>query len=116
MAAIRGAICAENTVDDISEKSLAMMNTILEKNGLAPNDVCAALFSATKDLNACYPARSVRENLAMTKTAFMCFAEMDVKNGLDHCIRVCVLTDKLKQADCVHCYIGKASVLREDLQ
>lgn len=115
MGAIRGAICAENTAEDISEKSVALFKDILEKNRLEPSDVDAVFFSVTKDLNACYPAESVRKNFAMKNAAFMCFAEMNAENGLPKCIRVCVFTEKISQKDCVHRYIGEAAVLRKDL-
>lgn len=115
MGAIRGAICAENTVEDISCKSLQLVSEIVTKNGVALSDIEAIIFSVTEDLNACYPARSVREQLKLPNVAFMCFAEMKVPNSLAHCIRVCVVVNGLPQSDCKHCYLGEAAVLRADL-
>lgn len=115
MGAIRGAICAENSIEDISSKSLLLIKKIMEANSLIPEDISAVIFSCTRDLNACYPAKSVRENLNLPNVAFMCLTEMDVVNSLSNCIRVCVIVDNILQKDCKHCYIDKAAILRQDL-
>lgn len=115
MGVIRGAICAENSQNDIFDKATELVQKICEQNNLSPSDVDAVIFSATDDLDACYPAKAVRERLAMPNAAFMCLAEMKVKGSLDHCLRVSVFTPKILQSDCKHCYIGRASCLRNDL-
>lgn len=116
MGAIRGAICAQNTSADISSKSLQLVNEIIAVNSLNVNDIQAIFFSTTRDLNACYPAKRVREELKLDKVAFMCFQEMETKDSLPKCIRVCVLVDRVPQSACVHCYLGEASSLRSDLK
>ena len=116
MGAIRGATCAANTSADISEKAIELLSEIFSLNNINPHDVDAVIFSATRDLDACYPARAVRLHFQMKNAAFMCLAEMDVEGSLDHCLRVCVLTSKVPQCDCKHCFLGRASCLRVDLQ
>lgn len=115
MGVIRGAICAENTENDISLRAVELVSAILSANALSCGDVEAVFFSATSDLDARYPATAVRERLAMDDVAFMCFAEMRVRGSLDHCLRVSVFAPKLNQDECKHCYIGRASCLRQDL-
>lgn len=115
MRAIRGAICAQNTAEDISAKALELVREIFERNNLQFKSVSAIIFTATPDLDACYPATAVREWLNDSNVAFLCAQEMAVKGSLDHCIRVCVIADGDKD-HCSHCYLGKASVLRPDLQ
>lgn len=115
MGAIRGAICAENTVADIEKNAIELVDEILAQNNLKPSDVDAVFFTATCDLNACYPAKAVRLRFEMTKVAFMCLAEMNVIGGLDHCLRVCVFAPKIQQNNVKHCYIGRAKQLRNDL-
>ena len=116
MGAIRGAICAENTAEDISAKSLQLVSEIIARNNVDAKHITAIFFSCTQDLNACYPAKSVRANLGLSNVAFMCFAEMNVINSLAHCIRVCVFVEGLAQEQCKHCYLGEASALRVDLE
>ena len=112
ISVIRGAICAENNKESISDNAVALVNEILAKNCLVAEDVLAVFFSATSDLNACYPATKVRETL-LPDASFMCFAEMQVEGSLDHCLRVSVFA---KTAEAKHCYLGRASKLRPDIQ
>lgn len=115
MGVIRGAICAENTQADISDKAVQLLKEIFLQNNLKPSDVDAVIFTATNDLDACYPATAPRERLAMNNVAFMCLAEMPTQGSLDHCLRVSVFVPSASQSVCKHCYIGRASSLRQDL-
>ncbi len=115
MRAIRGAICADNTAEDISARAVELVTQIMRRNMLTTEQVNAVIFSATADLDACYPAAAVRETLALDKAALMCLQEMNVSGSLDHCIRVCVLAEGLTQSECIHCYLGRAAALRSDL-
>lgn len=116
MAVIRGAICANNTIEDISSKSLELVNSIIQENNVDLQHISAIVFSATKDLNACYPAKAVREHLCLSNVAFLCFQEMDVVGSLDHCIRVGIIVDDFSQSNVKHIYIGRAQDLRKDLK
>lgn len=116
MGAIRGAICADNTIQDVEEKSVRLVTQILTANNIAVDDVEAVFFSVTADIDVCYPAKSVRERLSMSNVAFMCLAEMRVQESIGNCIRVCVFAPGLAQKECVHCYVGQAKVLRPDLE
>ncbi len=115
MGVIRGAICAQNTTEDISAQAVVLVSEILSRNKLQKDDVQAIIFTCTADLDACYPAAAVREWLDNPQIAYMCAQEMNVEGSLDHCIRVCVISDVLNQKECKHCYLGKAAVLRSDL-
>ena len=114
MKAIRGAICAQNTKDDIAEKSVTLVRTIFEKNSLKKEDITAIIFTATKDLFAEYPAKSVRLQLDLPNVAFLCLQEMFVENSLNNCIRVCVFAEGTGEA--THCYLGEAQKLRADIK
>lgn len=114
MGVIRGAICAENTKNSISNKAVELVKEILTQNNLRATDVDAIIFSATNDLNACHPATAVREQFLMNNVAFMCLTEMAVRVSLDHCLRVSVFAPSVAQSKCKHCYLGRARVLRED--
>ena len=108
---IRGAICAENTAASISESAETLVKVIMARNCLAAEQISAVFFSATADLNACYPATQVRKTL-LPNVAFMCFQEMSVKGSLPGCIRVSVFAET---ETVQHCYLGKAAQLRPDL-
>ncbi len=116
MIIIRGAVFARNTKESISQKSLKLVETILERNNLQPSCVSGVFFTATADLDACYPAELTRKTLLPQSTAFMCAREMAVAGGASHCIRVAVFADTdVKQENAVHCYLDGAEILRPDL-
>lgn len=116
MAAIRGAICAQNTAEDISRCAVELVSVILERNALSTESVEAVIFSATADLDACYPASAVRKQFDLPQAAFFCTHEMNVVGSLDHCLRVLIIADGISQSDVRHCYLGRASELRPDLK
>ena len=118
MAWIRGAICAENNAESIKKQTLKLFNQVVLQNSLNLCDIQAVLFTATKDIDACYPAKFVRENyVELSNVAFVCAQEMDVIGSLEKCIRICVVTDSaLSQRDVHHCYLDGAECLRPDLR
>ena len=118
MAWIRGAICAENNVESVKKQTLKLFDGIVGKNCLNLCDIEAILFTVTKDIDACYPAKFVREgHVELSNVAFMCAQEMDVVGSLKKCIRICVVTNSnFSQKDVYHCYLDGAECLRPDLR
>ncbi len=116
MLAIRGAITAENTKEDILAKTTLLFTEIIEKNALVEDEVISITFSATKDLTEVYPAVAIRE-MGWTDTALFCVQEMDVCGALSCVIRVLVLAEKkdLDKKNVKHIYLGGAKKLRPDL-
>lgn len=116
MIAIRGAITAENTKEDMLAKTRRMLCAILEENAIRAEEVLSVTFSATKDLDQVYPAVAARE-LGLTAAALFCVQEMAVAGSLAGCIRVMVLAEsEKKQAEAKHVYLEGAAVLRPDLK
>ncbi len=113
---IRGAITCENTKDDILEKTEVMLTKIIEENNLKIEDITAVLFTATRDLDAVYPAVAARK-IGITRAALMCMQEMYVVGSLPKCVRVMVTAESdKKQAEANHVYLGEAERLRPDLK
>ncbi len=113
---IRGAITADNnTKEDILENTKVMLRDIMYKNNITAEDITSILFTATKDLDAAYPAVAARE-LGIVNASLMCVQELYVQNSLKMCIRaqVSVETEK-KQKDMKFSYLKGAVVLRPDL-
>jgi chorismate mutase len=114
--AVRGAITVEaNTREAILAAAGEMLQTLIDRNGITPESVVSAIFSATDDLTADYPAEKARE-MGWTQAGLMCVGEMRVEGSLRACLRVLVLweTDK-PQAEMQHSYLRGASGLRPDL-
>lgn len=116
MQGIRGAITVEkNTKEEIFAAVESLLTQLVEQNALLLSDIGAAIFSATPDLNAAFPAAAARR-IGWETVPLFGAQELDVENGLEKCIRVLLLvnTDK-NQDEIVHVYLGKSSCLRPDL-
>ena len=62
MQGIRGAITVENdTREEVISAVKELLIKILEKNNISPEDIGAALFSATKDITSVFPAFAARQ-------------------------------------------------------
>lgn len=117
MRGIRGAITiVENTKAEIEKATLELVNNILEKNEITPNDIDAVIFTATKDITAAYPAAAVRKLEGFDLVPLTCMQEMEVEGSLRLCIRVLFLTslDRPK-SEINHVYLKGATNLRRDL-
>lgn len=117
MVSIRGAITVDNnSKEEILEATREMLEAIMSANQLQIENVIQILFSATKDLDAVYPAVAARE-MGLTAAALMCFQEMYVKGSLGQCIRVSVLAEaeNLNTQNAKHQYLRGAKCLRTDL-
>ncbi|PKB60866.1 MAG: chorismate mutase [SAR202 cluster bacterium Casp-Chloro-G4] len=93
---IRGATTANtNTRDDVLGATKALLEALIEANDIDPNDVAAAFFTATPDLNAEFPAAAARL-MGWTYVALMGASEINVPDAPPLCVRVLILinTDK----------------------
>ena len=110
---IRGATSADtNSKEAILEATAELLGRLVEANDVDVDDVAAAYFTATDDLNAEFPALAARQ-MGWTKAALMCAREMNVEDGAKRCIRVLLLvnTDKTPE-DIEFVYLRGASSLR----
>jgi chorismate mutase len=110
---IRGATTADaNTKDAILEATQELLEELIEANGIDPDDVAAAIFTTTNDLNAEFPAVAARQ-LGWTHVALMCGHEMAVPESQPRCIRALVLinTDKAPK-ELSNKYLKEAKNLR----
>lgn len=111
---IRGATTADlNSKEAILEATRELLESLVDANEIEPDDVAAALFTTTVDLNAEYPAVAARQ-MGWQHVALMCGHEMKVPSGVARCIRVLLLvnTDKAPK-DLSWKYLRGASRLRE---
>lgn len=117
MQGVRGAITVEhNDREEIIAAVMELLNELQEKNGFRIEDIGAAIFSATDDLTAVFPAVGARR-LGWVTVPLFGAQEQDVDNALERCIRVLLFlnTDK-KQSEIHHVYLRGATVLRPDLK
>jgi chorismate mutase len=94
---IRGATTADtNTKRAILEATTELLTELVGRNDIDADDVAAATFTATTDLDADFPAVAARLGLGWTNVALMCAQEIKVPDGQPRTIRVMILlnTDK----------------------
>jgi len=113
---VRGATTVENNERVcILERTSELLMEIIETNNMQPEDIGAAIFSATPDITAAFPAAAARQ-IGWSEVPLFGAQEMEVVDGPHMCIRVLVLlnTDKAQQ-DIHHIYLHGAQILRPDL-
>lgn len=119
--AIRGAVCTENTVEDIIHNVELMCNKIFELNNILAEDVVSIQFSMTKDLNSINAATAFRKSNCIIDNSLIplfCTQEVDIPSMMPKTIRVMVTTylncENLKQSDIKNVYLNGAENLRPD--
>ena len=111
---IRGATTSDdNSKEAILEATREVLSQLILANDIAAEDVAAAMFTTTQDLNAEFPAVAARR-LGWDHVALMCSHEMAVPSAQERCIRVLVLvnTNKAPQ-ELRNIYIKGATNLRD---
>ena len=114
LAAVRGATTADaNSSRAIRAAVTGLMTRILDDNRLAPRDLVAAFFTATRDLDAAFPAEAARA-LGLSSVPLLCSQEIPVKGAPRRCLRVLLLARSRRPLKPV--YLKGARRLRPDLE
>ena len=114
--AIRGATTVDaDTPEQIEERVVALMTTVLERNGVHEDDIISILFTATGDVVSMFPAAAAR-TMGLGAVPLMCARELSVTGSVPRCIRVMVHveTDRPRE-EIHHVYLEGARGLRDDL-
>lgn len=111
---IRGATtAAANTREAVLAATGELMERLIEANSIEADDVAAAFFTTTPDLNAEFPAAAARL-MGWTHVALMGASEIDVPDAPALCVRVLVLINTEKAAgELVNVYLRGAADLRK---
>jgi chorismate mutase len=114
--ALRGAISVDdNTEQAILAGTRELIEGIMERNGLAPEQLVSCVFSATTDLNAQFPAVAARD-LGLSQVPLLCTQEIDVPGSLPRVIRVLLHYYAPNGHTPQHVYLREARSLRADLE
>ena len=110
---IRGATTTQENIDTaIYAATRELLAQLIDANQIDEENVAAAYFTVTTDLDAAYPAAAARQ-LGWNSTALMCSTEIPVPGSLPRCIRVMVLYNTEKsQQEMVNIYLNGTDVLR----
>lgn len=114
---VRGAtVAGANSEEAILAATRELLYTMIQANGIAPEDVASVHFTTTVDLNATYPALAARQ-LGWFDVALLCGHEMDVPGTLGRCIRILIhWNTRRRLEEIVHVYLHEARSLRPDRQ
>ncbi len=112
---IRGATTASgNSVKEIEECVVELINELISRNKLIKTNLLSITFTATKDLDACFPASVARKFNGLDSVAFLDCQQMYVKNDVNFCIRIMAQALLPPNNIVKHPYLRGASKLRTD--
>lgn len=111
MVIIRGAVDSANTSSSIINKSVELLQEIINLNKLDKNKIECILFTATEDIDKAYPALAARY-IGLNNVSLICLNEMHVEEQMQGVIRTSVFYNDDIQASDI--YLGKTKCLRKD--
>ena len=112
---IRGATTASgNTIKEIEDAVVELIDELILRNHLVKKNLLSITFTATKDLDACFPASIARKCNGLNSVAFLDCQQMHVSNDVDFCIRIMAQVLLPPNSTAKHPYLRGASKLRTD--
>ena len=112
---IRGATTASgNSVKEIEDAVVELIDELISRNNLIKTNLLSITFTATKDLDACFPASIARKCKGLDSVAFIDCQQMYVSNDIDFCIRIMAQVLLPPNNPIKHPYLRGASKLRAD--
>ena len=112
---IRGATTASgNSVKEIEVAVVELIDELISRNDLIRTNILSITFTATKDLNACFPASIARKFNGLDSVAFIDCQQMHVSDDIDFCIRIMAQVLLPPDYSIKHPYLRGAAKLRAD--
>ena len=112
---IRGATTASgNSVEEIENAVVELINELISRNHLIKSNLLSITFTATRDLDACFPASIARKCNGLDSVAFLDCQQMYVSNDIDFCIRIMAQVLLPANNPVNHPYLRGAAKLRTD--
>jgi chorismate mutase len=115
---VRGAVTVkENTEDAILAATRELLQVIVQRNDMHPDDIASVYFTTTMPTSTPPTPPWPPARLAGADVALLCGHEMAVPGGLAMCIRVLIHWNTTRSAkEIVHVYLREAQSLRPDRQ
>ena len=112
---IRGATTASgNSAKEIEEAVVELIDELISRNNLIKKNLLSITFTATKDLDACFPASIARKCNGLDSVAFLDCQQMYVSSDIDFCIRIMAQVLLPPNFPVNHPYLRGATKLRTD--
>jgi chorismate mutase len=114
--ALRGATSVErNDAEAILQATEDLVRELMARNDLGADRMISAIFTATDDLDAEFPALAARR-LGLDRVPLLCAREIPVPGSLARVIRALVHYYAPEDHSPQHVYLGEARALREDIE
>jgi len=115
IAFIRGATTASgNSVKEIEIAVVELIDELISRNSLTKSNLLSITFTATNDLDACFPASIARKFNGLDSVAFLDCQQMYVPDDVDFCIRIMAQVLLPPDKSVKHPYLRGAANLRTD--
>lgn len=114
--ALRGATTVDaDTPEQVTERTVELLGAMLERNGVAHEDLISIVFTTTPDVVSLFPATAAR-TMGLGDVPLLCASEIAVPGATPLCIRVLahLATGRARQ-ELHHVYLQGARGLRDDL-
>ena len=112
---IRGATTSSgNSIEEIEDAVVELIDELISRNKLIKSNLLSITFTATKDLDACFPASIARKFNGLDSVAFIDCQQMYVSNDVDFCIRMMAQVLLPPNNPISHPYLRGATKLRAD--
>ena len=112
---IRGATTASgNSIEEIEDAVVELIDELISRNSLSKSNLLSITFTATKDLDACFPASIARKCNGLDSVAFLDCQQMYVSNDINFCIRIMAQVLFPPNFPINHPYLRGAAKLRPD--
>ena len=112
---IRGATTSSgNSVNEIEVAVVELIDELISRNNIIKTNILSITFTATKDLDACFPASVARKFNGLDSVAFLDCQQMYVSNDVDFCIRMMAQVLLPPNNPIKHPYLKGAAKLRAD--
>jgi chorismate mutase len=114
--ALRGATQVDgNERAAILAGTAELVTEVMDRNRLTPDEVISVVFTATRDLNAEFPALAARK-LGFQEVPLLCCTEIDVPGSMPRVVRLLMhIETDLARTQLQHVYLGGAAALRQDI-
>ena len=114
--ALRGATTVDHDEPaHITERVVALLGEMIERNGVDHEDLVSIVFTTTKDIRSMFPAAAAR-TIGLGDVPLLGALEADIEGGTPRCVRVLMhLNTERTRAELRHVYLEGARSLRDDL-
>jgi chorismate mutase len=112
--ALRGATTVdEDSCAQVTDRTQALLNAMLARNGVQHADIISVIFTATDDVHCMFPATAARA-IGFGDVPLLCARELDIEGAQRKCIRVMMHVETTRP-ELHHIYLEGARGLRDDL-